>query len=119
MKRFAKTILPLGAALTVAVMPLLSAAQLGQKETVPTSPIRTPQDVLDFLNNMLNWLFTIFMLAAVAFVILAAFSYLTAGGDPEKVKTASNRLIYAAVAIGVALLAEGLRYIVRGFLQRQ
>jgi len=46
------------------------------------------------------------------FILYAAFIYLTAGGDPEKVKTASNQLIYAAVAIAVALVAQGIRFIV-------
>ena len=40
--------------------------------------------------------------------MVAAYKYLTAGGDPEKVKSASNILIYAAIAIVVALFARGL-----------
>jgi hypothetical protein len=50
------------------------------------------------------------------FIIFAAFSYLTAGGDPEQVSKAKSRIIYAAVAIAVALLAVGFEVIIRNFL---
>jgi len=42
---------------------------------------------------------------AVIFIILAAFGYLTSGGDPEKVGSAKNKIVYAIVAIIVAALA--------------
>lgn len=50
-------------------------------------------------------------------IILAAFSCLFAAGDEEKVKTAKQRIIYAAVAIIVALLAVGFESIIKTFLQ--
>ncbi len=60
------------------------------------------------LQGLLNLLFTIFGIAAVFFILYAAFLYLTAAGDPEKVKKASKTLLYAVVAVVVAIIAWSL-----------
>ena len=66
--------------------------------------------------DIVKWIYTIFFIVAVMFVIFAAFTYLTAGGDAEKVGNAKSQIIYAAVAIIVALLAVSLQAIIRNFL---
>lgn len=72
--------------------------------------------VLQVICNAIGWAFTILLVATVIIVLYAAFKYLTAGGDPEKVKGASHLLIYAAVAIVVAFFAKAFPYIVGGIL---
>lgn len=72
--------------------------------------------VVDIIRQVVRWVYIIFFIIAVLLIIFAAFTYLTAGGDPEKVAEAKNRLIYAAVAIAVAFLAVGFEVIVRNFL---
>ena len=72
--------------------------------------------VVDVIRQVVRWVYIIFFIIAVLLIIFAAFTYLTAGGDPEKVAEAKNRLIYAAVAIAVAFLAVGFEVIVRNFL---
>ena len=89
------------------LLPLVSFAQ-----TLPPAPITTLTDITGIILTIITWLFTILIFLAVLFIIIAAFKYLTAAGDPEKVKSASNMLIYAAVAIAVALLARGFPTII-------
>lgn len=48
---------------------------------------------------------------------MAAFNYLTAGGDQAKVKKASQMLIYAVVGIVVAILAFSISTIVTGLVR--
>ena len=72
--------------------------------------------VVDIIRQVVRWVYIIFFIIAVLLIIFAAFSYLWAGGDPEKVNEAKNKLIYAAVAIAVAFLAVGFEVIVRNFL---
>ena len=72
--------------------------------------------IVDVLRSVVRWIYIIFFIIAVMFVLFAAFSYLTAGGDPERVTTAKNQIIYAAIAIAVALLAVGFEQIIRTFL---
>lgn len=66
-----------------------------------------------------NWFFTFLVVLAAIFALVAAYKYLTAGGDPEKVKAASNILIYAAVAIVAALFARGLPLLVTSLIGGQ
>jgi hypothetical protein len=86
-------------------LPLLAAAQ-----APPQVPDVPPSGALNYIlgvfQTLTNWLLTALIALAVIFVIIAAYHYLTAAGDPEKVKKASNMMIYAAVAIGVGLLSK-------------
>ena len=65
---------------------------------------------------IINWIFWLLIVLTIIFVLIAAFKYLTAGGDPEKVKSAGSTLLYAAIAVVVALIAKGLPLIVSSFI---
>ncbi len=102
------------------VMPLASIvyAQPSTGINLPgaNTNITTVSGVVDILRGVVRWLYVIFFIIAVLFIIFAAFTYLTAGGDPEKTTKARDQLIYAAVAIAVALLAVGFQSIISNFL---
>ena len=51
---------------------------------------------------------TILYAAAILFIVVAAFKFLTAGGEPEKVSSARDSVIYALIAVVVAVAAQGL-----------
>lgn len=88
-------------------LPLLAAAQVpGSPVTAPNSGINSLNAVSSSLCTITNWMFYFLILLAVIFVIVAAFKYLTAAGDPEAVKAASHSLLYAAIAIVVGILAK-------------
>ncbi len=99
---------------------LLGNVAIGQVTTIPgitpISNVTTVGGLVDVIRNIVRWVYIIFFILAVMFIIFAAFSYLTAGGDPEQVGKAKSRIIYAAVAIAVALLAVGFEVIIRNFL---
>jgi len=106
--------------ITLSVLALNNVAmaqEYGKQYTgiTPTGPT-TVTSIVSLLGQIVKWVYIIFFIIAVLFIILAAFAYLTAGGDEEKVKNAKNRIIYAAVAIVVALLAVGFESIIRNFL---
>lgn len=81
-------------------------------------PVRSGQGVIDFLNQVLTWVAYIFWILAAIFVFWAAFLYLTASGDPEKIKKANHQLRYAVIAIVVGIFAYGLPRLVLNILQR-
>src|SRR3989344_9471129 len=83
--------------------------------TAPTPP-QSIGEFEDLIVTVVNWLFSFLVFLAIVFVMIAAYKYLTASGDPEKVKSASNTLIYAAIAIAVALLARGLPFLISGLI---
>lgn len=63
-----------------------------------------------------NWVFAIFLAISLIYIVLAAFQFVTGGGDPVQVSAARQKLIYAAIGIAVALLAAGFDDILRNIL---
>jgi len=78
--------------------------------------ITTVGGLVDIVRGVVRWVYIIFFILAVLFILFAAFTYLTAGGEAEAINKAKTQLIYAAVAIAVALLAVGFQQIIQTFL---
>ncbi len=104
-----KQILPLVVLFSVVSLPLLAI------EHAP-APVRSIEDVIAILNRVVDWFFTILMIVAVIFIFVAAVGYLTSGGKEDKIIKAQRQFIYAVVAIGIALVARGIEFIVRQLL---
>lgn len=108
MKYNLKAIVGAVSGIGTSLLPIMATAA-----TLPTAPITSLTGFENFLCTVVAaWMFTFLIILAVIFVLIAAFKYLTAAGDPEKVKSAGSTLIYAAVAIVVALFARGLPLII-------
>ncbi len=80
------------------------------------SPVKSVNDVIRVLNDIVGWAYKIFFIVAVMFVIFAAYKFLFAQEDPEKIKSAKNQIIYAVVAIIIALLSVSFDVIIKNFL---
>lgn len=65
-------------------------------------------DVMATLTKITDWLFAILLVVAAIAIIIAAFQFITASGDPEKVGSARQFVLYAMIGVLVALLAKGL-----------
>lgn len=100
----------------VAIFAVAAPIALALAPTAPQVQVRDWSQVLVLFSKIFNILFWILILLAVLFIVWAAFNYLTAGGDPEKVKSANHKIIYAVVAIVVALLARAIPTLVCSFL---
>ena len=99
--------------ITLTSAPLLALALY---QPAPNTSQFGLEGVLQVICRVVDVLFSVLVLVALVYVVLAAFKYLTAGGDPEKVKTANYQLIYAAVAIGIGILARALPLAVSTFI---
>ena len=64
--------------------------------------------MIDALESLVDWLFTILLIIAVIFLVIAAFSFVTASGDPDKVGKARRFVLYALIGVAVAVAARGL-----------
>lgn len=116
MKKITKIALKL-LVLAVLVSPFLVVAQTTPSPIVNESPITQVGQVNNIIVNIVRWMIYIFWVFAVGFFIWAAFLYLTAGGDEEKVKLARQKVVTGLIAAAIALLATGIRAIVLSFLQ--
>lgn len=81
----------------------------------PVNTIDTPEEVIQAIENIGDWMYTIFLSVAVIMIVYAAFIYLTSGGG-ENVAKAHKMLIYAAVAIAVAVGANGIISLVQAII---
>lgn len=79
------------------------------------SPITSQGGIYQVLIKIAQFLFTAFLIIAVIFIIIAAFSYLTAGGDAEKVKKASQQILWAVIAIAIVLISGGAAALIKSF----
>lgn len=80
---------------------------------IPFDPNINANVFVNLINTVANWLFTFLLVLAVIFIVLAAYKYLFSSGDAEAVESAHKMLMYAAVAVAVALLSRGFVYVIR------
>lgn len=57
-------------------------------------------------------MFWILMVLSIIMVIVAAFMYVTAAGNPERVGKATKTITYAAIGVAVALMARAFPLII-------
>lgn len=72
--------------------------------------------IMDTIYTVTDWIFVFVVTLVVIFILLGAFSILTAAGTPEKVATGRSYIIYACIGMFVALLAKAIPWIVRNVL---
>ena len=92
---------PVAFTTTGLIFPLDASAEPPPR-AIPTT------DVPSTLVNIADWIFYILIGVAVLFIVIAGLQYVTAQGDPEKIKLAGQKVLYALVGIIVASLAKGL-----------
>jgi len=70
----------------------------------------------ELIEGLIDFLFWAAVAIAPLMVIVAAFFFLTAGGNPDKIRTAKNIILYTVIGFTIALLAKGLISVVKGVL---
>jgi heme O synthase-like polyprenyltransferase len=96
--------------LSVAILPFTTF--LVANAAVP----QTPSDVLNLVQKVVGWIYTAFFVVAVLYILLAAFKFLRGADNPQNVEEAKKRLLYAVIAIVVALVASGVSVFIEKFI---
>lgn len=97
---------------------------LGPEGKLPPSSFRLPETgipttgggVLAKILLVASWVFAIFVAISVIFIVVSAFEFVTAQGDPTKITKARMSLIYAVIGIAIALLAVGIPTVIRNIV---
>ncbi len=84
--------------------------------TAPTL-VTSGSELVKLVQDLTNWFFVGFLLTAAVFVIIAAFQFLTGGGDPVSVGSAKKKLIWAVVAVIIAVLARAIPLAVENIIR--
>ena len=105
--------------ITLSLLTILVAIPVSAQITgIVTAPekIKTFEDILALMNQIINYIFTALLVFAIIFLLIAAFSWMTAAGDPIKVGQARDKLMYALIALAIGALAKGLVYMVANLM---
>lgn len=78
-----------------------------------TTTIASVADVESTLNSIVAKMFGLILVLGVAVIIWSAFTFLTSGGDEEKVGKAKKILLYAVIAVAIAILAGGVPELIK------
>lgn len=62
----------------------------------------------ELVTAIIKFIFNLSLWVAPIMFIVAGFYYITAAGDPEKIKTAKNILIYTAIGLIIVISARAL-----------
>ncbi|HHE67620.1 MAG TPA: hypothetical protein ENL33_00965 [Candidatus Parcubacteria bacterium] len=90
-------------------LPLLTLAQpLEVLAAAPNNRVNNNVDVMEVLGNIVDWIFSILLVFAAIMIVVAAFYFVTAQGNPDQVTKARNFVLWALIGVLVAFLARGL-----------
>ncbi len=75
--------------------------------------VGTVQEIIDAVQK---WIFTIALVIAPLMIILGAFYMMTSAGEPGRVQKGRSIIIWAAIGLGVVLLAKILYSVIIGVI---
>jgi len=71
---------------------------------------------INTLNAAVDWIFVVLIVLAVVFTILGAFNIMMSQGDPGKVDSGRNNIMYAAIGLIAAFIARAIPSIVKAIM---
>ncbi len=74
------------------------------------------KNLTELVDNLLNFLFTLAIIGAPILLVIAGVMFMTAAGNPARISTARNMLMWTIIGFGVILLAKGLVALLQGVL---
>ncbi len=101
--------------LLAGLLPVAGAVS-GDVPNPPDPSITSYCELICKITLVAQWMYGILMILGVIFVLYAAFLYLISQGSDERIGTAKKVLIYAIVALVIAVLAWGVSGLVEGWM---
>jgi hypothetical protein len=97
-------------------LPLMHALAQALPLPPPAPGLNSTNSIQTSICSILDYVFTAAIILSIALVLIAAFKYMTASGDPEKLKSAHKTLMYVAVGLAVAILSRTIPILVGNFI---
>jgi hypothetical protein len=79
-------------------------------------PATSSTNLDDLLDSIINYIFWFATAITPILILAAAFLFMTAAGDPNKVQTAKRMIIYILAGYAIVLFARGLVYVLGDIL---
>jgi heme/copper-type cytochrome/quinol oxidase subunit 2 len=74
------------------------------------------ETIEELIEDLINLIFWIAIALVPLMVLIAGFFFLTAAGDPEKIKNAKTIIFWTIVGATIALLAKGIISVIKQIL---
>jgi uncharacterized membrane protein len=94
------------------LVPTAMAATAAADPVAPETTLKDMCSVICMIKKIAGWFYGILMVLGVVYVLYAAFLYLISQGDKERIENAKKALIYAIIALVIAVLAGGISAVV-------
>jgi K+-transporting ATPase A subunit len=93
----------------VILLGILALNQIGLAQYISGTEFpQSGREFSDIVKTFFRILFVLIAIVAVIFIMLGAFQFLTAGGDPDKAAQGKRQVIYAVIGLFVAAAAWAL-----------
>ena len=76
----------------------------------------TATTVTELIDRIINFIWFLAIVFAPIMFLIGGFTFLTSGGDPQKVSKGKNIMIYAAVGLAIVLVAKGIIALLKDIL---
>ncbi len=65
-------------------------------------------DLIEGIKRVIDLIFIIIFFVAIIFMLLAGYDFIFVSSDPTKAKAVKDQVFWAAVGLGIAILAWGI-----------
>ncbi len=79
------------------------------------NPLSSP-DFSTVVDKLIGFIFTISVVVVPLMIIIGAFLIMTAAGDPKKVGTGKNIILYTLIGLAIVLFAKGIIVVIEQLL---
>jgi Na+-driven multidrug efflux pump len=93
---------------------IVKAETTGLGKYLPEDPLGGDETVLGLAQRVINTVIFLAALVSVAVLIASGYSYITAAGDEQKIKKATDTLTYAIVGLVICFISVILVQFVLG-----
>ena len=97
---------------------IISLLGIGIALAQPETIVPIPENITDYasfiraIKNVLNFVFSILLIASIVVMLYAGYAYVTSAGDEGKTQIATKMIVYAAIGLIIALLSKALQAII-------
>ena len=71
----------------------------------------------ELIENIISFIFNVAVALAPLMIIIGAFYIMSAGGNPKRIETGKNIILYTVIGFAVILFARGLINIIQNILK--
>ncbi|MDO8430038.1 MAG: pilin [bacterium] len=97
-------------------LPINPPGSGGQQTIRIPNPLGTTTTFTQLISRIVNWLLVIGAPILTLMIIIGAFQFLTAGGEPDKVTKGRHTITYAVIGYALLLLSTGIIKIIENLL---